>query len=228
MNAKSKKVKLNHEAYSSGSSLTKLTTERLAKNITICEEWTLSIDLKLPSRSITEWRNIFGLYVSTNTEQLQPLLAVSIRPDQSNVTLKITYNVDTYQTYTYNVTKKLNAGNWINLKISQNAGIYKINVDYELVHNKTNFVPKIQKNVYLVTGNTSGKEGISIIVYYRNFKINTCKARGKNTNNATRSNIQGVELIQTMEIFEKSSELANWSVLPQPFELASSRLAQHP
>ena len=201
---KNEMAKLNHEIYSSSSSVTTFrteiltdekflnfqkvhgvslpgdTTEVLATDLTICEDWKLSIDLKLPNRSTTEWKNIFSLYAHKKTGQLdQRVLAVSLRPDQSNVALMIAYEVDTNQIYTYNITKKLNAGNWINLKISQISGVYKIKLDNELVNSKTNSVSKVWTYVNLLTRKTNGKDSISTIVNYRSFKIKSCKKRGK-------------------------------------------------
>ena len=180
-------TKVQHEVYSSSSSLTTLSTKTLAEDLTICEEWKLSIDLKLPNGSITEWRNIFGLYVDKSTGQLdQRLLAVSITSDQSRVTLLIVYRIHTSKIYKYKITKKVKSNNWINLKVSQMKGVYEIKVDYKLVYNKSNlqkFAPTSRTNVKLVTGKVSGKpsgeENISIIVQYRNFKINTCKTTSK-------------------------------------------------
>ena len=180
MENKNETAKVKHEVYSSGSAVTTLRTKTLAESLTICKEWKLSIDLKLPNQSTTEWRNIFSLYNGANTGQPdQHILAVSIRPGQSNVMLKIAYDMSTSQKHTYDMTKKLNAGNWINLKISQMSGVYEIKVDYKLVYNKTNFVPTKWTNVKLITGKTSGKENISIAALYRNFKINTCKTKSK-------------------------------------------------
>ena len=181
MNVKKETAKVKHEVYSSGSSVTTLSTKTLAEDLTICEEWKLSIDLNLPNRSTTEWKNIFSLYVDKNTGHPdQHILAVSVRPDQSNIMLMIAYEMSINQKLTYSITKKVNAGNWINLKISQMSGMYEIKVDYKLVYNKTNSVSKTWTSVNLVTGNTNGKEDNSTAVRYRNFKINTCKTKGKN------------------------------------------------
>ena len=198
--AKNETAKVNHEVYSSSSSATMFRTEILtnghflnfqnvhgaslpdditeilADDLTICEEWNLSIDLKLPNRSKTEWKTIFSLYADKKTGQLEHrVLAVSIRPDQSNVMLMIAYEVDASKIYGYNTTKKINPGNWINLKISQMSGVYKIKLDNELVYNKNVSAQKV-RNVHLLT---NGKNSISVKVYYRSFKIKTCKKRGK-------------------------------------------------
>ena len=171
---------VQHEVYSSSSSLTTLSTKTLAEDLTICDEWKLSIDLKLPNRSKTEWKNIFSLYVDKNTGQPdQHILAVSIRRVQSNIMLMINYDMSTNQRLTYNITNKVNVDNWINLKISQMSGVYEIKVDYKLVYNKTNFAPTTWTNVKLITGKTSGKENTSIVALYQNFKINTCNTKSK-------------------------------------------------
>ena len=180
MEAKKETARAKHEVYSSGSPVTTLNTKTLAENLTICKEWKLSTDLKLPNRSTTEWKNIFSLYVDKNTGQPdQHILAVSIRRVQSNIMLMINYDMSTNQRLTYNITNKVNVDNWINLKISQMSGVYEIKVDYKLVYNKTNFAPTSWTNVKLITGKTSGKENTSIVALYRNFKINTCKTKSK-------------------------------------------------
>ena len=196
MEVKKETVKVKHEIYSSGSAITTLRTKTLAEGLTICEEWTLSIDLKLPNRSETGWRNIFSLYGDKNTGPIrwldQRILAVSMQPRKSNVKLKIAQDMIANQDYEYRVIKKrvinaknqrkkrvINAGNWINLKISQMSGLYEIKVDYKLVYNKTNAAPKTWKNVKLITEKPSGKENNSIAVHYRNFNINTCKMKSK-------------------------------------------------
>ena len=177
---KNEKSKVKHKAYSSGSSVTPLSTKTLAKNMTICEKWNLSIDLKLTSRSTTEWTNVFSLYVNQNTGKLdQRILEVSVRPDQSKLMLMLAYKIDTSQSYEYSIRKKVNEGNWINLKISQKSGVYEIMVDYKIVYNKTYVKPKLWRDVNLVTGNVNGKDNSSTIVHYRNFEIITCKTRGK-------------------------------------------------
>ena len=126
--------------------------------------------------------SLYGeVYADKKTGQLdQRMLAVSSRPNQSNVGLMITYDFNTTQSYMYNKTQKVNAGNWINLKVSQVNRLYEIKIDYTLVYVKTNFVPSVWTNVNLVTENTYGKEFVSMNVHYRNFKINTCRTRGKN------------------------------------------------
>ena len=178
MENKNETAKVKHKVYSSGSSVSTLSSEILAKELTICEEWKLSIDLKLPNRSTTEWRNIFSLYNEPNTLDKR-ILAVSIRPGQSNLMMKIANDMFTSQTYDYKVTKKVNAGNWISLKISQMKGVYEIEVDYKIVYSITNVAPKTWTKVYLITGNTNFNEKVLTTIHYRNFKINTCRTKSK-------------------------------------------------
>ena len=180
MDAKIKNEKLDHKTYASDSLVTTFSTEILSENMTICKEWKLSIDLKLPNRSTKEWRNIFVLYDDKSTGQLdQHSLAVSITSDQSRVTLLIVYRIHTSKVSKYKIRKKVNSNNWINLNLSQMKGVYEIKVDYKLIHNKFNFAPTTWTNVKLITGKTSGKENTSIVALYRNFKINTCKIKSK-------------------------------------------------
>ena len=105
-----------------------------------------------------------------------------MRSDQLSVMLMVTFDLFTSQKYTYNLTKNVDAGNWINLKVSQMSGVHEIKVDYNLVYSKNvtkNFLPKMSINVNLVTGKIYGTKTTSIIVHYRNFKINTCRMKGK-------------------------------------------------
>ena len=79
------------------------------------------------------------------------------------------------------MTTKINADNWINLKINQISRVYEIFVNYKLVYN-TRSVPKTWANLDLVMGNTNGssiKEKRLAIVQYRNFEIKTCSVQGK-------------------------------------------------
>ena len=170
------------KAFASGSTVTSLTTGILAQDLTVCEEWNLSIDLNLPNRSMTEWTRVFSAEVSETTDLTggSRIPTVWIRPDQSSFMLMIAYIINTNQSYVYNITKAVDAGNWINLKISQTNGIQEIKIDYELVYNKANTVSKTWTRMNLVTGNTNGNENLSTNVHYRNFEINTCKTKGKN------------------------------------------------
>ena len=158
-----------------------LSTEILAQDMTICEEWSLSIDLKLPNRSMTNLTNIFNAQVNGTTDLTggSYIPTVSIRSDQSNVTFMITNNDDTEQKYTHIITKKLDVDNWINLKINQLNGVQEIKIDYELVYNKINHVPKTWTNVNLVTENNMENKNNSTFVLYRNFDIYTRKTKGK-------------------------------------------------
>ena len=140
------------------------------------------MDVRLLNRSMTEWTKLLSVQVNETTDLTgeSRIPTVWIRPDQSNVMLKIEYGIDTNQSYTYNVTQKVNAGNWIKLKISQMNGRQEIEVDYELFYNKTNSIPKTWTSLSLVTGTTNGEVNTSTFVQYRNFEINTCKSTGKN------------------------------------------------
>ena len=185
--AKNETTKVEEKIYSSGLSVSTLSTDTLAKDIKICEEWNLSIDLKLPNRSTKDWIKVFSFQFNWHNTTTTGIIgdlsipAVWIRPDKSNLMLMIKYNIDTIQSYDYNLTKKVNKDNWINLKISQISGEYKVKIDYELVYNKTNSVPKTRTGVNLVTGTINEKKNISTIVYYRNFKITNinCEVKDK-------------------------------------------------
>ena len=108
------------------------------------------------------------------------ILAVYIRPDQSNIMLKIVCYNDTDKSFEHILTKKVSASNWINLKISQKSVVNEVKIDYKLV-SKIHFPPKTWAHVNLMTENTYGKENVSTFVYYRNFKITTCTTKGKSS-----------------------------------------------
>ena len=104
--------------------------------------------------------------------------SVWIRPDQSSFMLMITYGFESNKNYTYNLTKKVSVGNWVNLKISQMNAVREIKIDYKLVYSKANYLPKSWINVNVIMGNT-GIENLSTVVHYRNFEISTCKTKGE-------------------------------------------------
>ena len=174
--------KFNRKVYSSGSSIKVLNTKILAKDLTICQQWNLFIDLKLPNRSTTEWENIFSVQVLETNDLTggSRIPTVWVRPDKSNFMIMIAYNINTSQSNVYNITKKVNMGSWISLKISQTSDTQEIKIDYKTVYNKTSSVSKTWTLMNLVTGNTDGKENLSANVQYRNFEINTCEPKGKN------------------------------------------------
>ena len=187
----------NRKAFATGSAVTNLMTAVLAHDLTICEEWNLSIDLKLTNRSTSEWTKVFSVQVLETTDLTgeSRIPDVWIRPDQSSFMLMIAYNINTNQSYVYNITKAVDAGNWINLKISQTNGIQEIKIDYELVYNKANTVSKTWTRMNLVTGNTNGNENLSTNLHYRNFEINTCKTKGTNIKQLTKNIISPLNSI---------------------------------
>ena len=180
MRVENKTAKIKHETYSSGSSATTLRPNTLATRLTICEEWKLSIDLKLPNQSTTEWRQIFSLQVNGTNDPTagSRISEVWIQSGPSSIMLMIAYDTDSNPNNTYNITTKLEVGNWINLKISQISEVYEIWVDYKLTYNKTISTPKPWTNVKLVTDSNYGTKNVSAVVHYRNFELNTCPKKG--------------------------------------------------
>ena len=148
----------------------------------MCEDWVLSIDLKLTNKSTKEWSSVYSLSVlrfqpevfsngSANLKNGSSLQAVWLRQDESNVMFTVVYNPIGIK-FTFNVTKKFD--NWINLKISHLDGVYKIKVDYKEVFNTKIVVSKMWYKIILVMGNANGTGFISAIGQYRNFDIITC------------------------------------------------------
>ena len=142
----------------------------------ICEEWDLSIDLKSPNQSATELQKLFSLQsvkATTNLTVGPSIVEVWGQRNKSNLMIMISFNTDTNQSHSYNFTRKVNAANWINLRISQISGGQEVKVDYKLVYRQTKSVSKTWTNVNLVTENTT------TFIQYRKLKINTCKTKGK-------------------------------------------------
>ena len=104
---------------------------------------------------------------------------VSFRQNQSDIMLRVTYDLNTYPTFTHDITHTFSTGNWINLQISQINGVYEIKVDYKQVYNTTINTPKKWRNVNLLMGNTYGTEYVSTVGHYRHFSIITCPQIGK-------------------------------------------------
>ena len=160
-------------------------TKTLKRGLTLCKDWDLSIDLKLPSQSTINWRNVFGLQVegTTNEEPGSRVPAVFIEKAHPQVKLHVSYTpIGTKSNHVYNTQKNFNTGNWINLKISQHNKVYEIKVDDKLVHKVTNPNPKSWSNVKVVMGNTYGTTFYSTALGdYRNFEIYTCSSAGKTT-----------------------------------------------
>ena len=167
------------KVYSSGSSVMALGTQPVYTGFMICEDWALSVDLKLTNQSTTKWRKVFSLQNdgSSNLPHGSRIPAVWVRPDQSNVMLMVAYSIKTNPTFTFNITTKFNTGNWINLKISQINGIYEVKVDYRPVYRVSSSIYNTWNKVNLAIGDTYGTLHLSAVGYYRNFDIITCKRK---------------------------------------------------
>ena len=153
----------------------------LVEDLTICEEWDLSVDLKMSNQSTTEWKKVFSLQPVNRTTNLtagSSIVAVWVWPNKLDLKLLITFDIDSKEIFTYNFTNAVNAGNWINLQISQVNEKLEIKVDYRLVHSRTNSLSKKWTNVKLITENLYATENVSTIVQYRKLEIGTCKPKG--------------------------------------------------
>ena len=72
--------------YSSGNSVSTITTKVLKTGIKLCQNWELTIDLKIPDQSINHWTNIFGIQKenSVNMQTGSRLPALFIQEYQSS------------------------------------------------------------------------------------------------------------------------------------------------
>ena len=198
--ASSKKSK--NKVFSSGPSVSKIVeTKTLKKGLTLCEDWDLSIDLKLPSQSTSKWGNIFGLQVEgtrvnpwvTYLGDPKPgsrVPAVFTQKSAAHVKLHVSYTpLGTESNHIYVIPNRFDTGNWINLKISQNNKLYEIKVDDKVVYKTTNSNPKSWSNVNVVMGNTY----LTTLYYspaigeYRNFEVYSCTTTKTTTSILTTS-----------------------------------------
>ena len=174
-----------NKVFSSGPSVSKIVeTKTLKKGLTLCEDWDLSIDLKLPSQSTLNWKNVFSLQVEGTADQKpgSRVPAVFIQKGKAQVQLQVSYTpFGTKSNHLFNFPTfiKFNTGNWINLKISQNNKAYEIKFDDKLVHTEMNSSPQVWSNVKVVIGNTYGNY-LTALGEYRNFEIYSCSP-GKTT-----------------------------------------------
>ena len=179
--ASSKKSK--NKVFSSGPSVSKIVeTKTLKKGLTLCEDWDLSIDLKLPSQSTSKWGNIFGLQVegTANEKPGSRVPAVFTQKSVEHVKLHVSYTpLGAESNHIYVIPNRFDTGNWINLKISQNNKAYEIKFDDKLVHTEMNSSPQVWSNVKVVIGNTYGNYSTAL-GEYRNFEIYSCSP-GKTT-----------------------------------------------
>ena len=157
------------KAFSSGPLETKVVgTKILKKGLKLCEDWDLSIDLKLPNQSNLIWRNFFGLQVEGTADQKpgSRVPAVFIQQDKAEVSYT-PFGTESNHVFNFPTFIKFNTGSWINLKISQNNKVYEIKVDDKLVHKEINSKPEAWSNVKVVIGSPTGSGE------YRNFEIYT-------------------------------------------------------
>ena len=160
--------------------------EILATGLTICEDWKLSVDLKLPSQPTPYWLNVFGVQVWSAIYGTPGAFipAVWILKNQKEIYLHICNAVVDNHNYCFNTQTKWNTGNWINLKLSQINGIYEIRVDNKLQHKVTNTQPRTWNNVSVVIGNSyASKKGKykPAVGEYQNFELDPCEKAATTT-----------------------------------------------
>ena len=148
----------------------------------ICENWDLSIDLKLPFQNPGEWINVFGVTIK-NPDKENPALngqslpAVWIHPSSSQLGLNLRvsywYTEVGSKYHPHDILTNYDWDSWINLKVSQTEGMYEVKVDDVSVHTISNSNTQAWENVKIVMGNTNGWY-ISAIGEYRNFEFRSC------------------------------------------------------
>ena len=126
----SSKISKN-KVFSSGPSVSKIVeTKTLTKGLTLCEDWDLTIDLKLPSQSTIKWGNIFGLQVegTANEKPGSRVPAVFTQKDAAHVKLHVSYTSlgtesNHFYVINYVIPNRFDTGNWINLKIREQQAL---------------------------------------------------------------------------------------------------------
>ena len=177
--------------YSSGPSAETISTQTLASRLTICEDWNISVDLKLPSQfaptctwSTCEWPNIFSLQVNgtIDGEMGSRIPAVWIIPyKQDLIWIGISTQIgDEYGKWSQ--TPEIKTDQWVNLKISQrkdqatNEWIFEVKLDNKQVYSISNSNPQNWSNVNVIMGNMYEKnESESAKGEYRSFELSSCK-----------------------------------------------------
>ena len=160
----------------------------LATGLRLCDDWDLSIDLKLFMRpeNRNKEKNIFGLKVSgTNGYFLDPgsrLPSLFIKKGLNYIRLYASLITSSSYSFVYgeqgNGPDSIAKGKWYTLKLSQVDGWYMMKVNDKIVHIKSNTKSQTWDNVELVMGDTYGKPNFAPAVgQYKNFEINSCETK---------------------------------------------------
>ena len=175
--------------YSSGNSVSTIATKVLKTGIKLCQNWELTIDLKIPDQSINHWTNIFGIQKenSVNMQTGSRLPALFIQEYQSSqpnyyqthsLYLCIASEIGGNPNYPFKFIK-WQPDKWTNLKINQINGTFKIEIDGKEYKKVQNPKPKEWNNVKIEMGNLY-LPNMGIWYYtaskgeYKNFKLRTC------------------------------------------------------
>ena len=164
----------------------------LATGLTICEDWKLSVDLKLPNQLTDKWLNVFGIQVATARDSTYGgrIPAIWINAKKQDIYLHICNSMNNQLNVCYNTKTKWNTGKWINLKLSQTNGLYEIRVENKLVHQVVNQTPRMWNNVKVVAGNTyNNNRFVPASGQYRDFKMKTCEKGPSKAQSGNRSQI---------------------------------------
>ena len=185
---------LKAQVYSFGSSVYQISEDKtIASRLKICEDWDLSIDLKLPVQNTDEWINVFGLTIENPSEWLtEPfgiwsgsnIPAVWIQPKSENPGLKLKLSVGYTpigsRYYRHDDPTERDWDSWINLKVSQTSGMFEVKINNVIVDSISNSNPQDWNDVKIVMGNTYGASGYgsyrSAVGEYRNFEIRSCSS----------------------------------------------------
>ena len=155
----------------------------LATGLRLCDDWDLSIDLKLfmrPSNRNRE-KNIFGLKVKGKTDLFPGSRLPSLFIKQGLNYIRLYASLITSSSESLVYGKQGNAlatGKWHNLKLSQIDGLYVMKVNNKIVNLRSNTESQTWNNVELVMGDTYGKPNYaSAVGEYRKFEIKSCQKK---------------------------------------------------
>merc|ERR1711937_995649 len=167
-------------SFSSGSSVGTLGTEHtIATGLTMYENWSWSVDLKLPMDNIptSTWKSVFFIQVE-GTDGLSQvgarLPSMFIDPlSSTHVRTAIHYTHQPngqYSRYENGENDFFSTNDWVNVAASQTNGLIEFRYNGNVVHTDINPNPVTFENVVIIMGRQLGSFGIAT-GEYRNFQF---------------------------------------------------------
>ena len=180
--------------FSSGPSVTKIESKTLATGLTLCNDWEISIDLKLSLNPVNKMKTktIFSLQVKgvNYPEKGSRIPSLFIMKGRDYIALwaSLRGRPDSTVAIIYGFGQNHNGPNpeyfetkvWYNFKLSRINGRMDMKINNKIVKRRDNIQYKSWDNVDLVMGSTSSNsnEYVPAQGEYRNFEIKSCQIKG--------------------------------------------------